>query len=57
MDVTALQTVQLQQEVDLLLPGIRAVYSSLTWPGMLKAPQEPDRLDVSRVNDAPVSAG
>lgn len=44
MNVTALQTVQLQEEVDLLLPGIRAVYSPLTWPGMLKAPGDPGRL-------------
>jgi len=30
MDVTALQTIQLQEEVDLLLPGIRTVYGPLT---------------------------
>jgi hypothetical protein len=55
--VTALQTILLREEVDLLLPSIRAVCSQLTWPGMRKAPEEPGRLGVSRVNDAPVSAG
>jgi hypothetical protein len=57
MNVTALQTIQLQEEVNLLLPRIRAVYSPLTRPRMLKAPEEPGRLDVPRVNNALVSAG
>jgi hypothetical protein len=30
MNMTAMQTIQLQEEVDLLLPRIRSVYNPLT---------------------------